>query len=253
LFYEQAGTGLPIVFISGGSMLDRRGWDDQFAEVARFYRAIRYDFRGMGRSSRPTGPFSPFDDLESLLDRVGAERSVLVGHSRAGGLAIDFCLDRPERVLAVVAVTPSLGGFAYSDAFEERNAAIVRAFETGGGEAVVDAFLGDRSLGPRKEAVRRRVRAIALENLGLLDIQSGWVREIEPPAIDRLEQIAQPVLVVSAEHDGPDNRAVADVLEARLPNVRRVDLPDAGHPAHLDQPELFNEQLLEFVRGLSSP
>jgi 2-succinyl-6-hydroxy-2,4-cyclohexadiene-1-carboxylate synthase len=176
---------------------------------------------------------------------------VLVGHSRAGGLAIDFCLEQPQRVIGVAAVTPTLGGFAYSDAFKERNAAIFRAYEAGGGEAAVDVFLSHPSLAPRKEHVRRRVRSIALDNLAVFTIDSGWMRRTEPPAIGRLGEITQPVLVVSGEHDDPDNRAVANVLAARLPNVRRVDLPEAGHPAHLDQPETFNELLLEFAGRVS--
>jgi pimeloyl-ACP methyl ester carboxylesterase len=59
LFYEDAGTGIPpVVFISGGSMLDRRGWDLQFTELARRYRAIRYDLRGLGASSQATAAFA---------------------------------------------------------------------------------------------------------------------------------------------------------------------------------------------------
>jgi pimeloyl-ACP methyl ester carboxylesterase len=149
LFYEDAGGGMPIVLISGGSMLDRRGWDDQFTELARRYRAIWYDLRGLGAFSQATAAFSPYDDLQSLLDHLSIDRAVLVGHSFAGGLAIDFCLERPERVIAVVAETPALGGFAYSSAFKERNASIFRAYQSGGGEAVVEAILSDPFLAPR--------------------------------------------------------------------------------------------------------
>jgi pimeloyl-ACP methyl ester carboxylesterase len=251
LFYEQAGRGIPIVLISGGSMLDRRGWDEQFAELARCHRVIRYDVRGVGASSQPTGPFSPYDDLQSLLDRLGVEKAVLVGHSFAGGLAIDFCLERPQSVTAVVAVTPALGGFTYSDAFEERNAKIFRAYQSGGGEAAIDAVLSDPCLAPRDAQNAARCRSIVLDNLAMFDIDPAWMRPIELPALDRLGEIDQPFLVISAQHDDPDNRAVALLLESRLANARRVELTGAGHLAHFDQPAKFNTLVHEFIRSLS--
>jgi 3-oxoadipate enol-lactonase len=252
LFYEEAGRGTPVVLISGGSMLDRRGWDDQFVALARLHRVIRYDVRGLGASSRPTTPFSPYDDLESLLDHLDVERAILIGHSFAGGLAIDFCLDRPQRVIAVVAETPALSGFVYSDAFNERIARFIRAYERGGGEAGVAAMLSDPFLAPRNPRVTERVRSIALDNLAIFTLDPALMRTIEPPALDRLGEIRRPFLVVSAEGDDPDNRAVADLLESRLANARRVELEDAGHLAHLDEPQRFNELVLDFMRDLNA-
>jgi 3-oxoadipate enol-lactonase len=252
LFYEQAGCrGLPIVLISGGSMLDRRGWDDQFTELARWHRVIRYDLRGLGASTQPTAPYSPCDDLQSLLDQLGVERTVLIGHSFAGGLAIDFCLDRPKRVIAVVAETPALGGYPYSDAFKERTATIFSAYQSGGGEAAVEAMLSDPFLAPKAGTAKERLRAIALDNLAVFNFDPGLLQSLEPPAFDRLEEISRPFLVISAEHDDPDNRAVADLLERRLANARRVELKSAGHLAHLDQPQQFNELIVEFMRSLA--
>lgn len=251
LFYEQAGSGVPIVFISGGSMLDRRGWNQQFAQLGRWNRVIRYDLRGFGASSQPTGPFSPYDDLQALLDQLGVNSAVLVGHSRAGGLGIDFCLEHPQSVIAVVAATPALDGFPYSDAFKQRTARIFGAYKSGGGEAAIEALLSDPCLAPRKVQVAARVRSIALDNLAVLNIDPTWMRTIEPPAFDRLEEIDQPFLVISAEHDDPDNRAVAKLLEGRLANAQRVELTGAGHLSHLDQPETFDKVVHEFIQSLS--
>jgi hypothetical protein len=70
LYYEVAGTGSPVVLVSGGGTLDRRQWDDQFDLLATRFRVIRYDIRGIGRSARPTGEFSHHEDLRALLDSL---------------------------------------------------------------------------------------------------------------------------------------------------------------------------------------
>ena len=56
LYYEEAGTGEPLIFIHGHS-LDRRLWNEQFFKFAKHYRAIRYDLRGYGISSKQTEDF----------------------------------------------------------------------------------------------------------------------------------------------------------------------------------------------------
>src|SRR5205823_6475609 len=58
LYYESAGAGSPVVLVSGGGTLDRRQWDDEYKVLAKRYHVIRYDVRGIGRSTRPTGDFS---------------------------------------------------------------------------------------------------------------------------------------------------------------------------------------------------
>jgi len=65
-------------------MLDRRGWDEQFAVFAREYHAARYDVRSLGASSLPQAAFSHSDDLAALLDALVIDAAVLVGHSFAG-------------------------------------------------------------------------------------------------------------------------------------------------------------------------
>jgi 3-oxoadipate enol-lactonase len=58
LYCETAGAGFPLVLISGGGVLDRRGWDEEFGTLAADCQVVRYDVRGIGRSERPTESFS---------------------------------------------------------------------------------------------------------------------------------------------------------------------------------------------------
>jgi pimeloyl-ACP methyl ester carboxylesterase len=64
-YYEVVGEGQPLVLIHPGS-LDRRIWDDQFTAFADYYKVIRYDVRGHGKSALPTKPYSDAADLCSI-------------------------------------------------------------------------------------------------------------------------------------------------------------------------------------------
>ncbi|HEY7769762.1 alpha/beta fold hydrolase [Longimicrobium sp.] len=98
LFYEARGQGPPVVLLHAGARYDHTMWDGQVQALARRHRVIRYDLRGFGRSSRPSGPFSPPADLLRVLEALGVERASLVGLGMGSGVAINFALQHPERV-----------------------------------------------------------------------------------------------------------------------------------------------------------
>ncbi len=98
LFYEAHGQGAPVVLLHAGAQFDHTMWDGQVQALARRHLVIRYDLRGFGRSSRPSGPFSPTTDLLRVLETLGVERASLVGLGMGSGVAINFALQHPERV-----------------------------------------------------------------------------------------------------------------------------------------------------------
>src|SRR5256884_5657899 len=112
LYYEVAGTGHPFV-LAHGHLLDRRSWDDQFAVFAQRYRVIRYDQRGFGDSGliAKGESYSDRQDLYELMKFLGIECAYLMGVSGGGALAIDFTLEHPEMVDALIPVTAGVSGF----------------------------------------------------------------------------------------------------------------------------------------------
>src|SRR5215831_10211398 len=87
LYYEVAGTGRSLVLLHGG-LVDCRMWDDQFSEFAEHYRVVRFDMRGHGKSDFPEAPYSLSDDVYGLLQFLGIEKTVLMGQSLGGRVAI---------------------------------------------------------------------------------------------------------------------------------------------------------------------
>src|SRR3989304_1406543 len=120
LYYETAGTGRYLVLIHAG-VADSRMWDDQFLVFADRFHVVRYDTRGFGRSKTEDGPFSNRQDLRELLRHLGIGRSSLCGASRAGQIAIDFTLEYPEMVEALVPVAAGISGYGGGHEARERS------------------------------------------------------------------------------------------------------------------------------------
>ena len=110
LYYEAAGEGHPLVLIHD-SVGNRTMWDGHFEELAKKYRVIRYDTRGYGKTTTEPVSYSNRQDLLDLLDHLGVDKAYLIGVSRGGQIAIDFTLEHPERVDALIPVAAGLSGY----------------------------------------------------------------------------------------------------------------------------------------------
>src|SRR5260370_40746447 len=90
--------------------MDRRMWDDEFAVFAQHYRVIRYDVRGFGKTALPQVPYTDRQGLSNLLSCLGVEKTYVMGLSLGGEIAIDFTLDYPHMVDALLLVVTSVTG-----------------------------------------------------------------------------------------------------------------------------------------------
>ena len=111
---EEAGDGPPVVLLHGLSATRRNVVQGSRALIKRGYRLISYDARGHGASS-PAPRYEYSDlvaDLEAVLEHLELESTALVGSSMGAATAMAFTLEHPERVPALVQVTPAYTGYA---------------------------------------------------------------------------------------------------------------------------------------------
>ena len=249
LYYEMAGLGEPLVFIHGLGA-DSRTWEDQFGAFAEHYQVVRYDMRGYGKSAVPTkAPYAHTDDLKALLDSLGIVQACVVGQSMGGGMAIDFALAYPKAVRALVLVDPGLGGYTFS---EQTWDPIFAVAATEGMQAALAFMIGL----PAFETIRTNP-VLESRLMRIWSDYSGWhfanhdpVRDADPLAIARLEEITVPALVIVGERDFADHHTIADILKRRVPNAQKVVLPDVGHVSMMEAPERFNETVSAFLVAL---
>lgn len=261
LHHEVAGEG-PGVALLHSTVCDSRMWDTEFAALADRYRVVRFDLRGFGRSELPPGPFSHIDDLRTVLDGADIDRTTLVGVSAGAGLALDFALAEAQRVRGLVLGGPAIGGLDWSEEvsrFGEREDELLDAGDLDG---AVELNLRMWVDGPRRgpdavdPAVRAKVgemqrRAFEVQLAAFSgDEQPGPQARLEPPAIERLEEVAAPTLVIVGDADVNDVIERAEILAVRIPGARKVVLHDVAHMVNLERPEEFQALVDEFLAAL---
>ncbi len=264
LYYEVAGAGHTFI-LAHGHLLDRRSWDDQFSVFAQRYKVIRYDQRGFGDSGLITKgeSYSARQDLYELMKFLGIESAYIMGVSGGGSLAIDFTLEHPEMVDALIPVTAGVSGFWPSEEMMKQHPDVVRmymslneAFEKHDVPRAVEISLELWTDGPGRlpgqaaSDVRERVREMSTRNWERPDdkVQAETPPiPLEPPAIGRLSEIEVPTLVILGELDGPNP---LDQLVAEIPGAKKVIMAETAHHPFMEKPAEFNQIVLDFLGSL---
>jgi len=254
IYYEISGEGPPLVLIHGG-LLNLHMWDPQIDAFTERYRVLRYDASSHGRSVTPPDAYFDHEDLDRLLTHVGIDRAVLVGLSMGGRIAIDFALEHSDRVEALVLVGSGLSGFRFdSPEVQEARPEAIEAWGAGDWDRVTEIFQRQWTDGPHRSPgevdpeVRETVRAMIRSTLErAADGQVTEGRTMDPPAIERLDELEAPTLLVVGELDMPDIHEIADLLVTANPRAELIEIDGVAHMVNLERPEEFNRVVLAFL------
>jgi pimeloyl-ACP methyl ester carboxylesterase len=246
LFYrDTGGTGIPVVLFhaaTGSSQV----WEYQIpAFTAAGFRVIAFDRRGWGRTElEDAGPQvrTAAGDLLALVNSLGVERLHLVGTAAGGFVALDFALSFPDRVRALV-VANSIGGVEDPDFLEL------------GKKMRPDPFDGlppdVRELGPEYRAAQPEGTKRWLE-LEKISRPAGPRAPAQPLrnhiTFALLEKLMVPTMLITGGADLYAPPAVMRLFAARIKGAESLVVPQAGHSAYWEQPEMFNRAVLDFLR-----
>jgi pimeloyl-ACP methyl ester carboxylesterase len=259
LYYEMAGEGPWLVLVHAG-IADLRMWDDQFAIFVSRYRVMRYDMRGFGRSPMSSGPFSNRQDLYRLLLSLGIRQSHFIGCSMGGMTVIDFGMEHPEMITSLVLVAAALSGFEMHGEPPEQVLEMIAARRDGDFERAAELHVQiwadgfRRGAGLAEASVRERVRQMSLDSL---NNQADYLKEtgflmeeaLLPAAINRLDRLAVPALVMAGDLDVENVLNTANTLVEKLPNARKEIIAGTAHLPSMEKPEQFNRVVLDFLQS----
>jgi pimeloyl-ACP methyl ester carboxylesterase len=257
IYYETAGTGMPLVMIHAG-VADSRQWNNEFAFFSQTHQVLRYDMRGYGKSEPVEGEFSHLSDFDSILDALGIDEPlVLMGCSMGGSLAMDFALSHPAKARAIIMVGSAPSGLELDVPTPAKFADAEKAFEAGDLDLVaeIETQIWFDGSGRTPEQVNPEMRKLLYEmnRLALIHEVKQLGKRLpntETPAAARLQDLDIPVLIVVGSHDTPYIRAAAEYMEENIKSAQKVVIEDAAHLPNMDQPHEFQGIVADFLKNL---
>ncbi len=256
---DQGPADGPATVLLHGLSSNLRWWDPVAARLGLRSRVVRYDQRGHGRSTdAPTGGYTLdrlAGDTIDVLDHLGLDRVVLVGHSAGADLARVVAAAYPDRVAALALVE---GGaydprLLFGDTWDSAWPRMVRERRAPTSEAALAAYLAGTSGLPR-EALPALLGNYTRDEHGYLWPHEAcehlahdlWRRD----PIESLLAAAQPVLVLAAQGDTATDQPRRESIRrarARLGDRMRVVWLPGGHDLPLEQPAEVAEALITFA------
>jgi pimeloyl-ACP methyl ester carboxylesterase len=263
LYYEEVGQGTPIVFVHEFAD-DIHGWAAQVKFFARRYRTIAFNARGYPPSDVPADPerysqAQAAEDIKSVLDHLKIDKAHVVGLSMGGFATLHFGLMFPERALSLM-----VGGAGYGSASGERASfhrdtdAVIAQFEQGGMAKVAEFY----TRGPT------RVQFMAKDPVGWKEFYDRFaggsalghantmrgVQRKRPSIFEleaKLERLTVPTLIMTGDEDDPCLEA-GIFMKRKIPTSALLVLPKSGHAINLEEPDLFNRSVLDFLTAVDA-
>jgi pimeloyl-ACP methyl ester carboxylesterase len=258
LYYEEAGSGTPIVFVHefGG---DHRSWEMQMRFFSREHRCITFAARGYPPSDVPPASDSysqlrAVADILAVMDAADIRKAHIVGLSMGGFAALHFGLEHPDRALSLVVAGAGYGAEKQLEAyFREVSLDVARQFEAQGSEIFARTYALGASRVQFQNKDPRGWQEFATmlgqhSSLGAANTMRG-VQARRPSIYDleeRLKKMSVPTLVVVGDED--DHCLQPGVfMKKTIPACGLLVLPKTGHTLNLEEPAYFNGFVADFI------
>ena len=253
--YDIKGEGDPVVLI-GGFGMTKEGWVEQVAPLAKHFRVITFDNRGVGESTVPSEPFTiddMADDVAGLLDHLEIDRAHLFGVSMGGLITQALLLDHPGRVWKAVLGCTSHGGRHAVQPEPEVMEALASATIPGisAEESIrrrLPFLFSDRFVREEPE----RVEVFLTRSVQYQPTPEGATGQLKALSFfnvkRRLGEISRPVLVMTGSEDRmmpPEN---AGLLAEGISGARLYVVEGTGHGFFHEKADEVNRVLIDFFR-----
>ena len=244
-YYEVSGEGYPLVLIHANPF-DRRLWIYQVAHFSTFFKVINTDLRGYGYSDKPARPIAMIDlceDIVAVCRQEGVREAIVAGISVGGVMGLQLGLDHPEIFKALILVgCSSQPGDRYQARIDGYMKEGVSKYHIQHLTSLVSkgfpqTKMGKYLLGMHTE-MDPRLSAPAIAEI-FYALQN---RDLTP----RLAELKMPVLVMNGEFD--NSLARSREMSKKIAGAAHHVIPGAGHACCLEDPTIFDEIILAFLR-----
>jgi pimeloyl-ACP methyl ester carboxylesterase len=229
IWYADFGKGEPVILLHGG-LANSSYWGNQVPVLAKRYRVIVIDSRGHGRSTRDEQPYSyelMASDVVAVMKHLKVDRAAIVGWSDGAIVGLELAIQHPERVSRVFAFGANSDPSGVNDG--------------GLRSPTVTAFLA------RAEKEYAELSSTPTDFKAFAD-DIGKMWDTQPRITkEQLNGIRVPVWIVDGDHDELIRRENTESTAAEIPGAGLLLQPEVSHFAMLQDPELFNRDVLHFL------
>ena len=237
--YESYGKG-PVIFLTHGFSATSKMWDDQIEDLSKDFNLVVWDMRGHGLTDYPEDESlyneeETIKDIHAILIDIGADKVNIGGMSLGGYMSLAFYYKHPEMVNSLLIIDTG-PGFKNDEARQKWNdyaLSTANKFEDS----------GLKSLEGRSKEMNPDNHKNAN---GLINAARGMLTQKDDRIINSLPNIDIPSLIIVGENDKPFLSA-ADYMEKKIKDSKKIIIPDAGHAVNIDQPKIFNSEVLNYL------
>ena len=258
LYYEEHGSGFPLVF-SHEFAGDYRSWNQQVNFFSRRYRVITYNARGYPPSDVPTSiddytQAQSVDDLKGLLVHLSIDLAHIAGLSMGGNVALNFGLTYPDMARSLVVAGTGTGS-TDPEAFRVNVNSRADAMHEGGMEAMDDYSNSNT----RAQLLRKDPLGFEEFRQGLMEhspigsaLTFAGVQGRRPTIFaleDRMKALRVPTLIMTGDEDEPCIETSV-FMKRCIPKSGLAVIPQSGHAINLEEPDLFNRLVFDFLTAV---
>lgn len=260
LHYKEWGQGERTLVLLHGFGASVFCWQDISQSLAAIARVIAYDRPGFGLTQRPlswqgTNPYSMKGQVEllsSLLEQLGVEQAVLIGHSEGAAVALQFALEHPGRVEGLILAAPALSGgisrwrkfFSNLPQVRHLGPLLVRRIADRGREQVREAWYNHSTL--TEQVMEGYTLPLQAEDWdrGLWEyFRASSQFSLE----DDLAKLELPTMIISGEDDKIMPLALSVQATCAVPGAVIAIIPQCGHLPQQEYPDLFVRAVEDFL------
>ena len=239
-YRDTGGNGPAVVLLHPATGSDRIWVYQQPAFAQAGYRVVAWSRRGHGESEAADehAQGTASGDLETIAQHLRLSRFHLLGCAAGGGIALDYALSHPERLLSL-AVICAVGGIAEAE-YAERAGRL----RPPGFDAMPASF---RELSPTYRAANPE----GVREWERLEASAVTGKRQSPRPHNRIDWaslngLKTPTLIMGGAADLYAPPALLRAYAAHIPGAELVIVPEAGHSLYWEAPEIFNATVLEF-------
>jgi pimeloyl-ACP methyl ester carboxylesterase len=255
LSYDDVGEGSTPIICLHGFPFDKTMWKGQLDFLESKNRIIACDIRGFGKSTDETSYLSIdlfSEDLIAFMDALNIDKAIICGLSMGGFIALNALKRFPDRFEALILCDTQC--IADSLEVHEKRYEIIDEINTNGvanfNEGFIKSVFHKDSIKNKKELVEK-LRGVVFANSENI-IKKGLVALAErSETCSTLNEIAIPTLIICGSEDDVTPLVQSESMLSTIKDSILHVIHNAGHVSNLEQPQEFNEQLLNFIIFLS--